>query len=257
MTAPPKIFTPEYYERMRALESDGWWNAGMRDVAGMLLRDARLPARGRLLDVGCGSGQTAIWFSSLFPEWEAAGLDVAPEGLAAAKASGVEVTRASALEIPHPDATFDAIITLDVVQHLPLRGGDQQALAEMRRVLKPAGTLFVRTNANAFPKTGDDEEFMFHRYEPVELRDKLRANGFEVLRLSRINALLGLAEIPREMRAGRTQHSSYHGILATPRPRGGIVNALKRAWLRLEGRVVTAGVELPLGRTIVALCRAA
>src|SRR5215471_12623554 len=96
----PKIFTPEYYERMRALESDGWWNAGMRDVAAMLLQDARLPDQGALLDIGCGSGQTSVWFGSLFPLWRTAGLDVAMEGLQAASALGLGVTRASALSLP-------------------------------------------------------------------------------------------------------------------------------------------------------------
>ena len=33
MTAP-RIFTPEYYARMRELEAGSWWNAAMRDVAG-------------------------------------------------------------------------------------------------------------------------------------------------------------------------------------------------------------------------------
>jgi SAM-dependent methyltransferase len=253
----PKIFTPEYYERMRALESDGWWNAGMRDVAAMLLRDALLPDQGSLLDIGCGSGQTAVWFKSLFPTWRAVGLDVAMEGLKAADALGLPVTRASALNLPHADRSYDAIITLDVVQHLPLRGGDVTAMAEMRRVLKAGGILMLRTNANAFPRTPDDVAFDFHRYDPDELRAKLERSGFEVLRLSRINALLGLAEIPRELRASRVQSSPYHGILAKQAAGRGWARSLKRGWLRLEGRAVRAGVRLPLGRTIIALCRAA
>lgn len=256
MTRPPQIFTPEYYERMRALESDGWWNAAMRDVAGMLLRDAVLPKQGLMLDVGCGSGQTAIWFKTLYPQWRAAGLDIAPEGLSTARALNVDVTRASALQLPHPDACADAVITLDVVQHLPLAGGDLTALREMRRVLKAGGILLLRTNAQAFPRTPDDPRFEFHRYEPDELRRKLERSGFAVLRLSRVNALLGLAEIPRELRASREQSSSYHGIMAKPSSRHGWSNSLKRHWLRLEGRVVRAGLQLPMGRTILAVCRA-
>lgn len=241
---------------MRALESDGWWNAAMRDVAGLLLRDASLGPSGLMLDVGCGSGQTAVWFVSKYPGWRVAGLDVAPEGLAAANARGVDVTQASALDLPHPDHSVDAIVTLDVVQHLPLGGGDETALREMRRVLRPGGVLFLRTNAQAFPRTPDDPEFNFHRYEPNELRTKLERNGFRVHRLSRINALLGLAEVPRELRANRGQSSAYHGILARPAATGGLASAVKRQWLGLEGRAVRAGVPLPIGRTILALCRA-
>ena len=62
MTAP-RIFTPEYYARMRELEAGSWWNAAMRDVAAMLLDDVQLPPIGTLIDVGCGSGQTLTWFN--------------------------------------------------------------------------------------------------------------------------------------------------------------------------------------------------
>jgi SAM-dependent methyltransferase len=252
----PQIFTPEYYERMRALESTSWWNAGMRDVAGMLLRTVRLPATGTMLDVGCGSGQTALWFGALHPEWHVMGLDVAKEGLAAARGLRIDVSRASALDLPHPDASVDVVVTLDVVQHLPLNGGDVRAMREIRRVLKPDGLLLLRTNAQAFPRTPDDAQFDFHRYEPRELRGKLESAGFDVIRLSRINALLGLAEIPRELRAGRSQASAYHGILGQPSEKSGWAKSLKRGWLRLEGRFVCAGLRLPMGRTILAACRA-
>ena len=130
------------------------------------------------------------------------------------------------------------------------------ALREMRRVLKPGGWLFMRTNAQSFPATADDREYQFHRYEPRELRDKLASAGFVVRRLSRVNALLGLAEIPRELRARHAQASHYHGILATGNRRASWTAVAKRAWVRLEGQAIRRGVRLPAGRTIVALCHA-
>ncbi len=84
--------------------------------------------------------------------------------------SGFEITRASALALPYPSGTADVVISLDVLQHVPLGGGDVTALREMRRVLKPGGWLFVRTNAQSFPATADDHEYQFHRYEPRELQ---------------------------------------------------------------------------------------
>lgn len=256
MTAP-RIFTPEYYARMRELESGSWWNAAMRDVAGMLLADARLPAAGTVLDVGCGSGQTLTWFTQRFGSWRPLGCDISPEAVIAATRLGFEITQASALALPYPTASADVVISLDVLQHVPLGGGDLTALREMHRVLKPGGWLFVRTNAQSFPTSVDDHEFQFHRYEPAELREKLRSVGFFVRRLSRINALLGLAEIPRELRARRVQAAEYHGILATSNGNGSLSSNVKRAWLRFEGRAVRYGVRLPAGRTIVALCSTA
>ncbi len=255
-TAPPRIFTPEYYARMRALEQHSWWNAGMRDIAGMMLQRARLPRAGKLLDAGCGSGQTMRWFLSDRPEWTATGIDVALEGVAAAKSAGLSVQLASALDLPFGSDSFDLIITLDVLQHLPLDGGDSAALAEFSRVLRPEGILLVRTNAQSFPAAADDPEFSFRKYDPGQLRRRLDEAGLDVVIMGRANALLGLAEIPRELRAGRVGKSGYHGILAEPREESALPRALKRAWLRLEGRALAAGWNLPLGRTIFALCRA-
>ena len=256
MISAPRIFTPEYYERMRALEEGSWWNAGMRDVAGLLLDAIDLPPRGVMLDVGCGSGQTMTWFSRRRPGWKTVGLDVAWEGVAAAHHHlGGRVCLGSALALPLPDRSVDLAITLDVVQHLPLDGGDVTALTELRRVLRPGGYLFVRTNAQSFPRTGDDAEYNFHKYEVPELHAKLEQARFRVHTMSRVNALLSLAEIPRELRARRRQTSEYHGILADPRTLGTPTAALKRAWLGVEGRLVRAGWRMPAGRTIVALCR--
>lgn len=249
------IFTPEYYRRMRDMESAGWWNAGMREVARSLLDRAGLRASGVLLDVGCGSGQTMTWMRATYPGWRAVGVDVAREGLDAAHSLGEPVMAASALDLPFPADWADLVITLDVLQHLPLDGGDRRALAEMRRVLRPGGHLLVRTNAQSFPETPDDAEYQFHKYRDEELREKLTGAGFTVLRLSRVNALLGLAEIPREMKALGREGRRYHGILSKPAARSSPAERLKYRWLRLEGRAVARGWRLPLGRTLVALCR--
>ena len=255
MTAP-RIFTPEYYERMRHLEGLSWWNAGMRDIAAMLLNDAALPPRGTLLDVGCGSGQTMLWFETMRPGWTAVGLDVAAEGLTAAHGIGALVCRASALQLPFATATLDLAITLDVLQHLPLDGGDVEALREIRRVLKPGGYMFLRTNAQAFPHTTDDRAFHFRKYRPRELRARLAQAGFAVIRLSRVNSLLGLAEIPRELRARRAG-PGYHGLLAEPAQGSPDWRYhAKRGWLTVEGRLIRGGLSLPFGRSIVALCQA-
>ena len=236
---------------MRNLEQLSWWNAGMRDIAGLLLQRGDLPAAGTLLDAGCGSGQTMQWFLHDHVSWKATGIDVAGEGIAAAHAAGLSVQKASVLELPFRDDKFDLIISLDVLQHLPLDGGDEAAIAEFARVLRPRGVLLIRTNAAA-----DDREFSFRKYEPAMLRSRLEQAGFKVRRLGRANALLGLAEIPRELRAGRTQKSDYHGILAEPRVEHAIPRMLKRAWLGFEGRALAAGVRLPFGRTLFALCEA-
>ena len=156
MTLPP-IFTPEYYAYWRDFEAGHWWTAGMRDVASLLFDAVELPDTGVLLDVGCGSGQGMQWFSAFRPRWRMTGVDLGMEGLYAARDVDIRtVALATGTALPFARGSVDAVITLDVLQHLPLAGGDRTALAEMHRVLKPGGYLFVRTNAQAFPRVPDD-----------------------------------------------------------------------------------------------------
>jgi ubiquinone/menaquinone biosynthesis C-methylase UbiE len=257
MTLPP-IFTPEYYKHWRDFEARHWWTAGMRDVASMLFELAALPERGVMLDIGCGSGQGMHWWTTSHPEWRAVGVDPGLDGLRAASTSGLsEVVAASALALPIRSESVDVAITLDVMQHLPLDGGDRVALAEMHRVLRRGGHLFIRTNLQSYPRVADDREAVWHKYDLDELVAKLRESGFSIIRVSPINALLGLAEIPREIRRARSasRHSSYDVVTKPVRPANAVITTLKRRWLRLEGRVIRAGVRLPIGRSLVALCR--
>ena len=255
MTDAPKIFTSEYYERMRALEEGSWWNAGMRDVATAMLGKAQLGRTGSMLDVGCGSGQTMEWFGSMYPGWKKTGVDVAFEAISAARSAGHPAMVGSATALPIDSSSADAVITLDVIQHLPLPNGDSTALAEAHRVLRPGGTLFVRTNCQSYPRTPDDAAYDFRKYEPAQLKSTLQTAGFDVLLISRVNAMLGFAEIGREIRATKKDGAGYHGILAVPSRSDGLAFAAKRATLRAEGRLIAAGATLPFGRSIVALCR--
>lgn len=109
----------------------------------------------RVLDVGCGRGESLIWL--MRQGAEAWGLDYATEALRLAagvvQATGPEVERhhcllaANARLLPFSPESFDRVLMLDIVEHL-YPWELEQALEEARRVLKRGGKLVVHTAPN-------------------------------------------------------------------------------------------------------------
>jgi SAM-dependent methyltransferase len=91
---------------------------------------------GRLLDVGCGGGSHLVAFAEA--GWEPTGVDVSADQLRLARERGCDVVQASAEELPFPDDSFDAAVSMWThtdVEDFP------QALRELARVLRPGGVL--------------------------------------------------------------------------------------------------------------------
>lgn len=90
-----------------------------------------LPAGTRVLDAGCGEGVLVSEFQGR----------LAIEGVDPNYASDV-VRRGSLAALPHDDASFDRALCLDVLEHLSFTE-QPQALAELFRVVRPGGELYV------------------------------------------------------------------------------------------------------------------
>jgi ubiquinone/menaquinone biosynthesis C-methylase UbiE len=108
-----------------------------------------LPSHCRILELGCGPGH--LWMDNLgrIPNgWEIVLSDIYAGMLAGArrnleKQRPFEFKVVDAQSIPCEDKSFDAVIANHMLYHVPDRSG---ALAEIRRVLKPAGQLYAATN---------------------------------------------------------------------------------------------------------------
>ncbi|MHB1134656.1 MAG: class I SAM-dependent methyltransferase [Chloroflexota bacterium] len=89
--------------------------------------------QGRLLDLGCGGGWR--FFSTLGP---AVGVDLSRASLRAARAIYTAGAQADLTALPFATASFDYVVSADVLGHVPLAQKDA-VLAEIRRVLRPGG----------------------------------------------------------------------------------------------------------------------
>ena len=93
-----------------------------------------------ILDVGCGAGQTLI-ASRLRPAVRAVGVDPDFEALALGRrlSAPVHLVHAFGESLPFAADSFDMVISRVAVPYMRLRS----ALAEMARVLRPGGSLWL------------------------------------------------------------------------------------------------------------------
>lgn len=107
-----------------------------------------------ILELGCGSGELAVWFA--LQGARVTGIDVSDESILLAKkraeengvASETNFMACPAEAIPAPSASFDVVFINVSLHHLEL----EQALAECKRLLKPKGR-FIAVEPLTFSKT--------------------------------------------------------------------------------------------------------
>jgi ubiquinone/menaquinone biosynthesis C-methylase UbiE len=94
------------------------------------------------LDAGTGSGRNALAMANLGADVSAC--DISEAGLATAiertQPARIEYRRASVLDLPYPNATFDFVYCAGVLHHTP---SVAQGMDELTRVLKRGGKLFL------------------------------------------------------------------------------------------------------------------
>ena len=118
----------------------GRWS---RLVAPRLVDFTNLPERGRMLDVGSGTGSLAFAIAEGKRRARVLGIDPSQEYVAYAMSRNPFPDRASfevgdAQQLHFPDASFDAALSLLVFNFIP---DPKKALLELRRVTKPGGKL--------------------------------------------------------------------------------------------------------------------
>lgn len=114
------------------------------DLAEMV-QATHLSGHEKVLDAGCGTGHTALYFARHVAQ--VVGVDLSEAMLTQADSlagergiSNVQFRRADVEDLPFPDASFDLVTTRYSAHHWPR---PLTALREFRRVLRPGGRLLL------------------------------------------------------------------------------------------------------------------
>jgi SAM-dependent methyltransferase len=212
-------FATQLYSTIRAetfpedLGQNGWLTADEQDL---FIEHLKLGAKSQLLDVACGSGGPTLRIAQK-TGCAVQGIDAHEKAIAEARsraAHGNFAPRAkfdqvdASKTLPFPDASFDGLICIDAVNHLPQRNN---IFAEWRRILRPGGKL-VFTDPVVVTGAVTKEEFAirasigFFVFVPPGINEQLlRAGGFTITEV--LDRTENLATIAARWRAAREAHA--------------------------------------------------
>lgn len=144
---------PIAYFRQRA-DQEFWANQWLKVDVGRLVKEAEgsyltklivenLPAKGRILEAGCGLGQYVMLLRD--QGFDIEGIDYVDQGIRACLAFDptCPVRVSDAADIDVPDKYYESYISLGVVEHV--KDGPLEILREAHRVLSDDGVLLLST----------------------------------------------------------------------------------------------------------------
>lgn len=237
----------EHFASLARLEDRYWWHQTRYRAALAALDRAGVSRDASLGDVGCGTGGFLRFLRAR--GWSrTSGFDVSPVALAAAAESGAAVHGVD-LDSPFTlaGAPFDALVALDVVEHL---ADDAAFLRSAAAALRPGGLLFVSVPAFAHLFSRWDQALHHHRrYTRHTLTAVVRRAGLEPLHASYLFAVAYPAALLRHWTGWQDGHESCEFPPVSP--------LLQRAlsWIGRAEIALPPALRAPFGTSVTLLAR--
>ncbi len=100
-----------------------------------------------ILDLGCGTGEGSSLLRSFGAKVTCA--DISKSSTSICKNQGLESIQSVSHLLPFPDKSFDGVLFMDVIEHIP-RSLILQTLGEIKRVTKTDGKIAIHTMPTVF-----------------------------------------------------------------------------------------------------------
>ena len=244
-----RFMQAEEYRKMAGVEDRMWY---FRALHRHVLRSLRssLPAATtvNVLDAGCGTGGLLRRLTEAEPAWRLAGLDFSPLARDLARErTGLDVAEGSITAMPFADASFDAIVSCDVVCQVT---DAAVALREFHRCLRPAGIVVLTMPAYQWMYSYHDREVAnLRRYDCGEVNAMLREAGFAIGFSTYWNMFpFPLAVVRRKIFPPKTPDSDVRLFPAPVEAAFNGLMAVEHGWLR-------AGFRMPFGNSVLTVAQ--
>jgi len=142
----------------------------------------------KILDVGCGGGELSLKIAAR--GCQVYGIDLSKDSINHANdlAKKSKITAkfqvADVLSLPYPDGYFDKIVSSSCLEHF---ADDINSLKEMKRVLKPKGSVVLTTDSYLYlgmGNTGEKHKMLanvVNYYTADELKNRLEMSGIKLM----------------------------------------------------------------------------
>ncbi len=252
-------YDPAYYAPLFEIEDRHFWfQARNRVISSVLTKlTANLPPGYRVLEVGCGTGNTLRVSERVCRLGRVVGMDLYEEGLFYAhQRTTCPLVRGDIHSAPFV-SQFDLIAIFDVLEHLP---EDVPALGNLYGLLAHQGKLLMTVPAHRYLWSYfDNVSRHCRRYELTELKNKLCSVGFQVEYIGEyMFSIFPMVWLGR--RISQLLHRQTPGegdqarVLAERELRVvPVLNEIVSFFLRLESAVIARRGRLPVGTSLLAV----
>jgi len=241
------------YQKLAEYENWYWWYRAQRHIVVDAVRRLKLAPGARLLDAGCGSGRNA---TELCRRLKLAAYGIDNSAHAAALWNGdssIHRCLGSVNRLPFPDASFDAVVSIDVLQCRQV--DPQTSVDEMARVVRGGGWVVLVAPAYQWLLSRHDVAVhSARRFTRSDMRSLAVSAGLSVQRITHLFPAffpaVALTRITRKIGMDDAKTSIRSDL--TPLPRW--INAALFAAARVEYGLV-GRLAVPFGSTILAVTR--
>ena len=243
-------FKSNYFSELARLEENNFWFQSRNHLI-LWAIGKYAPNFQTMLEIGCGTAYVLSGVAKKFPHVTLSGSEIflAGLGFAAARLPAVKFMQMDARELPFVHE-FDVIGAFDVVEHIK---EDEKVLLQIHAALKPDGVVLLTVPQHQWLwSAADDYACHERRYRAVELHQKIKTAGFQLLRsTSFVAALLPAMMISRFLRP-RINNENFDATAELKIPSW--LNHLFLQILNLENALIQKGLNFPAGgsRLIVA-----